>query len=155
MSKSQQTFNKKEREKKRRKRKESKREKRQQRKLEKSEAGKKSFEDQLSYVDEFGNLSSTPPDPKTRNEIKAEDIVLGVSPQERVPDLRIRKGIVKFFNVEKSYGFITDLKTQDSVFVHANDLTISLKENDKVIFEVEKGPKGLVAVNVKFASVEK
>ena len=148
MAKSQQSFNKKEKEKKRRKKKQAKIERRNQRKLEKAEAGKKTFEEMLSYVDENGNLTSTPPDPSKKKVIKAEDIVLGVPPRDKTPMETIRKGVVKFFNNEKGYGFIIDQETQDSVFVHVNNLSEPINDNDKVTFEVEMGPKGPNAVNV-------
>ncbi|MBK8193801.1 MAG: cold shock domain-containing protein [Lewinellaceae bacterium] len=61
----------------------------------------------------------------------------------------MRQGQVKFFNDEKGYGFIIDAETKDSVFVHINNLTDPLRENDRVTFEVEMGPKGANAVNVK------
>ena len=64
------------------------------------------------------------------------------------PEDLIRKGIVTFFNDTKGYGFIKDLETQESVFVHINSLTEEVKENNKVTFEVEMGPKGANAVNV-------
>ncbi len=67
------------------------------------------------------------------------------------PEDLIRKGIVTFFNDSKGYGFIKDLETQESVFVHINSLTEPIKENNKVIFEVEMGPKGANAVRVKLA----
>ena len=65
------------------------------------------------------------------------------------PEDAIRKGKVTFFNDAKGYGFIKDLKSQESIFVHINSLTEAIKENDKVSFEVEQGPKGLSAVRVK------
>ena len=148
MAKSQQTFSKKEREKKRRKKKQEKRERREQRKLEKEQHGPKSFEEMLSYVDENGNLTSTPPDPSKKKKIKAEDIELGVPSRNLSPEERTRKGKVKFFNHEKGYGFITDAITKDSVFVHVNDVTGEVKDNANVTFEMERGPKGFKAVNV-------
>ncbi len=63
----------------------------------------------------------------------------------------IRKGVVSFFNGDKGFGFIKDLETQESVFIHVNQLQEPIKENDKVIFEVEMGPKGPSAINVKKA----
>jgi len=153
MAKSQQSFNKKEKEKKRRKKRQDKLERRAQRKLEKEEAGKKTFEEMLSYVDEDGNLTSTPPDPnKKKKVIKAEDIILGATPRDNTPIETVRKGKVKFFNDEKGFGFITDLITQDTVFVHVNSLSETIQENDKVTFEVEMGPKGPNAVNVKLVN---
>ena len=66
MGRSQESFSKKEKEKKRRKKKQEKRERREQRKAEKEERGAVSFEDMLAYVDENGNLTSTPPDPSKK-----------------------------------------------------------------------------------------
>ncbi len=152
MAKSQDSYNKKEKEKKRLKKKKAKLERREQRKLEKQESGPKSFEDMLSYVDEFGNLTSTPPDPnKKKTQIKAEDIQLGASPRDNSPEETIRKGIVKFFNDDKGFGFIIDSETKESVFVHINNLSEPIKENDKVSFEIEMGPKGMNAVNVNIS----
>jgi cold shock CspA family protein len=148
MAKSQQTYNKKEKEKKRRKKKQEKQERREQRKLEKAEHGKKTFEEMLSYVDENGNITSTPPDPSKKIKIKAEDIVLGVPVRDNTPVETTRNGLVKFFNHDKGYGFITDLENKDSIFVHINNTSEPIQENDKVIFEIEMGPKGPNAVNV-------
>ena len=148
MARSQETFNKKEKEKKRLKKRKDKLERKMQRKLEKAERGPRSFEDMLSYVDENGNLTSTPPDPSKKKKIKAEDIVLGVPPSEKIELDPIRKGKVKFFNVEKGYGFIIDSETEESIFVHMNNVDGHIGENDKVIFEIEMGPKGPNAVRV-------
>ncbi len=149
MARSQQTFSKKEREKKKRKKKQDKMEERLRRKQEKMERGKVAFEDQLVYVDENGNLSDTPPDPKKKKVVKAEDIPLGVPYRENEPVDAKRVGTVKFFNTEKGYGFITDDKTRDSIFVHINALQDPIKEHDKVRFNTEKGPKGLLAIEVE------
>ena len=106
----------------------------------------------LAYVDENGNLSNTPPDPKKMKKVRQEDIEIGVPKQQDIdPADLIRKGTVTFFNEAKGYGFIKDLETQQSVFVHVNGLREAIKENSKVIFEVEMGPKGANAVNVSLA----
>ena len=152
MAKSHQTFNKKNKEEKRKKKKVEKEERRKQRKLEKAAAGPKSFEDNLSYIDENGNLSSTPPDPTKKIEINAEDIVLGVPSREPVIEEKVKSGKVKFYNNEKGYGFITDAKTGDNVFVHVKNILEPIKENDKVVYEMGQGPKGPTAINVMLAS---
>ena len=58
-------------------------------------------------------------------------------------------GTVKFFNEGKGFGFITPDDGGKDVFVHANGLNgISIKEGDKVSYDVEEGRKGPNAVNV-------
>jgi cold shock CspA family protein len=148
MAKSQETFNKKEKEKKRLKKKQDKEQKREERKAH-SDKGK-SMDEMFAYVDADGNITSTPPDPSKKSEIKTEDIQIGVSRQE-APDPAdlIRKGTVTFFNESKGYGFIKDQDSQESIFVHVNGLEDEVGEGDKVSFETEKGMKGLNAVRVK------
>lgn len=142
------TWNKKEREKKKKQNKKEKAEKKQERKENSSKST--SLNSMLAYIDENGNLSSQPPDPRKKITINAEDIELGVPKQEPInPEDLIRTGIVTFFNDAKGYGFIKDLETQESVFVHINSLTEAIKENNKVSFEVEMGPKGASATRVK------
>jgi cold shock CspA family protein len=141
------TWNKKEREKKKRQLKKEKQERRQERK-ENSKQGH-DLESMYAYLDENGNLSSKPPDPKKKIEIKVEDIEIGVPKHEDNPEDLVRTGTVTFFNNDKGYGFIKDQETQQSVFVHINSLSEPVKENNKVSFEVEMGPKGANAINVK------
>ena len=148
MAKSQDSYNKKEKEKNRRRKNQDKQERREQRKADKAEGGPKTLEEMFSYVDENGHLTSTPPDPSKKKKFKAEDIVLGASPRDTTPDMP-RQGQVKFFNDEKGYGFIVDSETKDSIFVHINNLTQPIRENDRVTFEVEMGPKGPNAVRVR------
>ncbi|MCB0643545.1 MAG: cold shock domain-containing protein [Phaeodactylibacter sp.] len=152
MGKSQQTFSKKEREKKRRKKKKDKLERREQRKLEKEERGKLTFEEQLSYLDENGNLVPYPPDPKKKNTIKVEDIVLGVPPNTEPRTGSQRSGTVDAFLPEKGYGFILEADTKARYFVHITEAYDAIKSKDRVSFEVEKRPKGPKAMNVKLAN---
>ncbi|PRY10092.1 putative cold-shock DNA-binding protein [Pontibacter ummariensis] len=148
MGRSQETFSKKEKEKKKLKKRQEKQEKKEERR--EASAKGKGLEEMLAYVDDEGNITSTPPDPKKKKVIEQEDIQIGVSRQAaHDPADLIRKGTVNFFNASKGYGFIKDHQTQESIFVHQNNLSGIIKENDKVSFEVEKGPKGLNAVNVK------
>ncbi|MBC8046200.1 MAG: cold shock domain-containing protein [Fimbriimonadaceae bacterium] len=149
MGKSQETSGKKDREKKKQGKRKDKEQKKEDRKANKTKD--KSFEDMLAYVDEFGNITSTKPDPlKKKTVILAENIQIGVAKQDnKKPVDLIRNGRVTFFNDSKGYGFIKDLDTQESFFVHANGLLNPIKENDKVTFKVEMGHKGPNAVNVK------
>ena len=148
MAKSQETFSKKEKEKLKLKRRKEKEEKKQERKAN-SQKGL-GLEDMLAYVDENGNLTTVPPDPKKKREFNAEDMVIGVSKQAPTePEETTRKGIVSFFNESKGYGFIKDSKNQQSVFVHINALLESVTEGNKVTFEIEMNHKGANAVRVK------
>ena len=141
------TWNKKEREKKKRQDKKEKAEKKQERKENKNTSDPESMD---AYLDENGNLSSKPPDPRKKIIINVEDIEIGVPKHEPInPEDLIHTGIVTFFNNDKGYGFIKDIITQESVFVHINSLSEPIKENNKVSYEVEMGPKGANAVNVK------
>jgi cold shock CspA family protein len=145
MSKSQETFKKKEKEKIR----QQKRLAKEKRKEERRAEGTRSFESMLAYVDENGRLSSTPPDPSKKKVVNTEDIVIGVA--RRTETDEVLSGTVVFFNVEKGYGFIENLVTKENVFVHTSALAQPVKERDVVIYETEMGPKGLMAVNVKLA----
>ena len=148
MGRSQETFSKKEKEKKKLKKRQDKEQKKEERKVTSTKG--LGIDEMLAYVDDDGNITSTPPDPKKKKIVKQEDIQIGVSRQE-APDPAdlIRKGTVTFFNTSKGYGFIKDHESQESIFVHQNGLASAIKENDKVSFEVEKGLKGLNAVKVK------
>jgi cold shock CspA family protein len=149
MGRSQETFSKKEKEKNKLRKKKDKEQKKEERKANADKG--KSLDDMIMYVDENGNFSSTPPDPEKRK-VKKESISVSTPKQEAAdPADAIRKGIVTFFNDSKGYGFIKDQQTQESIFVHINDLVDPIKENNKVTFEVEMGQKGPVAVRVQVA----
>ena len=64
-------------------------------------------------------------------------------------------GIVKWFNDEKGFGFITQDNGGADVFVHFRAITgegfKSLAEGQKVSFDVEQGQKGRQAANVERA----
>ncbi len=147
MAKSQETWNKKEKEKKRKKKQEEKAQRKEERK---ANAKDGSLDSMLAYVDEYGNITSTPPDPAKRKKIIADQIEIGIprrKPEEEVD--QNRKGVVTFFNESKGFGFIKDLDSQESIFTHINGHLEAIKENDRVTFQVEQGQKGLNAVNVK------
>ncbi|GAB3808039.1 cold shock domain-containing protein [Spirosoma humi] len=141
------TFSKKEKEKARQKKRKDKEEKREDRKA--NAVKGLGLDDMMAYVDENGNISSTPPDPRKKKRIDQEDIQIGVAKQEPTdPQDLIRQGVVTFFNDSKGYGFIKDLQSQESIFVHVNGLKDPIKEHDKVSFTIEMTPKGQSAVGV-------
>ena len=136
MGKSQESFNKKEKEKKRLKKRQDKLARREERK---ANAKPTKFEDMISYVDEYGNPTDTPPDPTKKVVINAEDIELGVPKKEKEEVDPIRSGKLEFFNDEKGFGFIKETGTNDKFFVHVSNLTEEIEENDNVSFELEQG----------------
>ena len=148
MGRSTETFSKKEREKKKSIKLKDKKEKAEDRKANGQKG--KSLDEMMAYIDENGNITSTPPDPAKRKKIIPEDIQISIPKQAELTELeKTRTGSVSMFNAEKGFGFIKDHVTQESIFVHINGLTEEVKENDKVTFETEQGQKGLNAINVK------
>lgn len=60
----------------------------------------------------------------------------------------MQEGTVKFFNETKGFGFITPNDGEKDIFVHVSGLKSEIRENDKVSYETQSGPRGLNAVNV-------
>lgn len=152
MAKSKETFNKKEKEKKKRQKKQEKAANREERKSNSMKGA--SLEDMMAYVDENGNLTSAPPDIKNRKSIAAEDIPLGVArriEEEEDNSPKVHTGLVTYFNASKGYGFIRDVDSKNSVFVHVKSLTFDIKEGDRLTFSIEKGARGDQAYNINKA----
>lgn len=137
------TFGKRENEKK----KQARRLEKQNRKEEKKAAGKvNSFEDMIAYVDENGRITTTPPEPRSKkNEVKPEEITIS-TPKQEAPEAL--KGRVEHFNTLKGYGFIKDLAGTDKYFFHVNNVIATVAENDIVTFDLERGKRGMNAVNI-------
>jgi len=149
MARSQQTFSKIEKEKKRLKKREEKKKKMDARKAEAKVSGPKGIE--YAYVDHLGNLTDTPPDPSKKIQVTAQDIEISIpktleSDKEKINP--VRKGTVTFFDSSKGFGFIVDSETQEKYFTHVSGLIDEIGENDKVTFELQKGMKGMNAVKV-------
>ena len=145
MGRSHESFSKREKEKKKQKRKEDKL----KRKEERKEDGATSFDDMIAYVDGKGNIVDTPPDPSEKEEIEAEDIVLGIPPKSESDEATVNEGTVSFFDDSKGFGFIKVKGSQESLFTHISRHEDEIKEGNKVSFDVEPGDRGPVAVNVR------
>ena len=153
MARSQQTFSKSEKEKKRLKKREEKKKKMEARKAEKEANGSKGID--FAYVDHFGNLVDTPPDPSMKVEVEADDIVLGVPKKEETDEDSfnpVRLGKVNFFDHSKGFGFIIDDENNEKYFTHVSGLLDTINENDNVTFELEKGARGMNAVRVSLVN---
>lgn len=147
MAKSQESWNKKEAEKKRQLKQKEKEQKKETRRTSSKEG--KSLEEMMAYVDENGNISSVPPNPNQPRSPKKEDISISVAKQDPSAVPVLRKGTVAFFNTAKGYGFIEDQETKERIFVHGSGLVDAISENNLVTFKVEKGMKGPNAVDVR------
>ena len=138
------SFNKKERNKKRQKKKRDKQFDREQKKLSNTKPP------EFMYVGLDGNLTTQPPDPALRKKVSLEDIDISTPRSEKSNDNKfVKTGVVKFFDTEKGYGFITEDEHHDSFFVHIDNLDTPITDGDRVTFETGKGPKGPIAVSVR------
>jgi len=141
------SFNKRDKEKKRQQKHEEKQRRKEERK---ANSGGGGLDSMLAYVDENGQLTSTPPDPtKKKKEIALEDIEIGVPRREHEEVSNDRTGRIDFFDTSKGFGFIKEDGTQERYFVHISGLLDEVQANDKVIFETERGPRGMNAVRVR------
>ena len=111
------SFNKRELEKNKQKKREEKRKRREERKSNPVD----SFEDMIAYVDEFGVISSTPPEPTEVEKIDIEDIEISTPKMEEIEVETELKGYVDFFNHNKGFGFIKQSGRQDSYFFHVTN----------------------------------
>lgn len=114
-----------------------------------------SLDDMIAYVDENGMITSTPPTENIKKEeIKQEEIVISTPKKEKeIPT--VMKGRVELFNTSKGFGFIKDLSGTEKYFFHVNNVMADISENDIVTFDLERGIKGMNAVNICFENEQK
>lgn len=145
MSKSQNTFNKNQKEKKKLQKKKEKQQRKEERK---ANAGDSSLESMMAYLDENGNIVSTPPEEQPKKEeIDASQIEIGVPKRESERDMT-RRGVVSFYDASKGYGFIIQNGSEERYFVHANNVSSPIHEGNQVSFKAQRGAKGMDAVEV-------
>ena len=82
---------------------------------------------------------------RKKEEINHEEIVIS-TPRQESPE--VRKGRVEYFNVSKGYGFIKDLSGTEKYFFHVSNALSELVENAIVIFDLERGKRGMNAINI-------
>jgi len=100
MAKSKATFGKRDKEKKRLEKRQEKADKKEERKANAKKG--QSLEDMMVYVDEDGNFTSTPPDPKKKKEINHQEIELDIRKMQAAAEEDARRnGVVTMFNHEK------------------------------------------------------
>ncbi|GGB11443.1 cold-shock protein [Puia dinghuensis] len=144
MAKHRDSFNKREKEKQRQKEKQGKKEKMEERKA--NQVKGKSLDDMMAYIDENGNITSTPPDPQKKKVFNAADIEIGV-PKFQESEMSVNEGKIEYFNESKGFGFIMQ-NNGAKIFFHISQANYPVQEGDLVNFTVERGPKGLNAAGV-------
>ena len=117
------------------------------RKEERQKNGPNSFDDMIAYVDENGNLCDTPPSLDNIEEVDADSIEVSVRKQEDTRD-EPKEGYVDFFNADKGFGFIQQKDSNLQFFFHISNAPSDIKMGDRVTFDLERGEKGMNAVNI-------
>lgn len=130
------------------KRKQEKRKEKQQRKEERKNNPTNSFEDMIAYVDENGMITDTPPEAREET-IDVEDIEISVPKKTETEEIVDFSGRIEFFDETKGFGFIKDRNSVNKYFFHKSNAEEGIKENNIVSFKLERGTKGMNAVDVK------
>ena len=107
-----------------------------------------SFEDMIAYVDENGMITSTPPTEDIKKEEINPDEIIIATPKKEEEEPAILRGRVEFFNEARGFGFIKDLNGVEKYFFHVNNVVGNIVENNIVTFDLERGTKGMNAVNI-------
>lgn len=128
--------------------KQQKRKEKQQRKEERKNNPTSSFEDMIAYVDENGVIVDTPPE-VVNTPVELEDIEISVPKKEEADEEDFTTGKVEFFDETKGFGFIKDKSGANKYFFHRSNAPEGIKDNDNVTFDLERGPRGMNAVNVQ------
>lgn len=126
MARSQNYYNKREKEKKRLQKKKEK----QQRKEERKAVGSSgALEEMMAYVDENGNITNTPgAEGEKKQEVNASSIEIGIPKKPKMDLSLVRRGKISNFNSEKGYGFITQDGSNEEFFVHMNSVNGPISE---------------------------
>ena len=109
---------------------------------------KSSFDDMIAYVDENGMITSTPPAENIKKEEINLDEIIIATPKKEDEEPVILRGRVEFFNGARGFGFIKDLAGVDKYFFHVNNVVGNISEGNIVTFDLERGVKGMNAVNI-------
>lgn len=84
-----------------------------------------------------------------------ENQIREVIRSEKIDQDETYTGIVKFFDMEKGFGFIQPHELKDDLFFHQSGCVEGVpRDKDIVEFKVSKGPKGLSAIRIKIIDLE-
>ena len=82
-----------------------------------------------------------------KEEINLDEIIIA-TPKKEDEEPVILRGRVEFFNEARGFGFIKDLAGVDKYFFHVNNVVGNISEGNIVTFDLERGVKGMNAVNI-------
>jgi cold shock CspA family protein len=120
-----------------------------QRKEERRQQGTSSFEDMIAYVDANGIIVDEPPLHTRKDEIAIEDIEVSIPRSEEVEEAGEPTGRVDFYDEGRGFGFIKEKGSVNKYFFHKSNAEPGIQEDNMVTFRLERGPKGMNAVDVK------
>ncbi len=143
MARSQNAFNKQQREKKKLQKKKAKQQKKEERRAN-SPGG--DLDNMMAYLDENGNIIDTPPDqqPTKPNRTPGKEI------EEKAPDLDSeRRGKVVYFSSDKGTGTILQDHSNERFKVFDDGLKVRVQEGDTVRFNLKEEEDQHIAINVR------
>ncbi|MCE5205725.1 MAG: cold shock domain-containing protein [Porphyromonadaceae bacterium] len=120
-----------------------------QRKEERKQQGVSTFEDMIAYVDANGMIVDEPPTLAKKDEIAVEDIEISVPRKEFEEEVGDPTGRVDFFDESRGFGFIKEKDGVNKYFFHKSNAEPGIQEDQMVTFRLERGLKGMNAVDVK------
>lgn len=129
------------------KRKKERKQEKQKRKENRKSGSGSTLDDMIAYVDEFGNITDTPPETVKKEKIELEDILISTPKKEDIENEPLT-GRVEFYNPDKGFGFIKDSHSVEKYFFHINNAFPAIAEGNKVTYELERGERGMNAVKV-------
>lgn len=139
------TYSKRDNEKKKQEKRVEKQKKKEERKL----TGKaSSFDDMIAYVDENGMITTIPPQDRVAKKVENVRFIPPTGDDSKSGTTDV-KGRVEHVNAEKGYGFIKETAQTNKYFFHVSNLTESVQVGDLVLFDIERGKKGMNAVKIR------
>ena len=106
------------------------------------------FEEMIAYVDINGVITEERPEPNKLEEIELEDIEISIPPMD-VVETKEPSGRVEFYDETRGFGFIKDSDSPNKYFFHKSNAEYGIGEDNIVTYRLERGPRGMNAVDVK------
>lgn len=108
------------------------------------------FQDEEAVITQLERIHKGEKVVKIHELVWDEKQVKEVARQNKIDERSLFTGVVKFFDVEKGFGFIAPDEEMDDLFFHKSACTDGVPfEKDLVQFKISEGPKGLSAIHVR------